>query len=158
MVEIELLGDGMKLERAIEIAVSAHKGQTDKAGQPYILHPLQVMFQCECDAARIVAVLHDVVEDTIWTMDDLRKEGFSRDVLAALDGVTKREGEGYADFFRRGAMNPISRQVKLADLKSNLDLSRIAAPTERDVERMEKYRAAVAMLTQYCDPQGTPTV
>jgi (p)ppGpp synthase/HD superfamily hydrolase len=96
---------------------------------------------------RIVAVLHDVVEDcTGWTFDRLRDEGFSDTVLAALDTVTKREGESYDDFVRRAAANPIGRAVKLADLHDNSDLTRIAEPTERDFERIEKYRKAIAAI------------
>src|SRR4051794_32968482 len=94
------------LESAIAVAVEAHRGQMDKSGQPYILHPLRVMFRCETDAERTVAVLHDVVEDTSVTVDDLRRAGFGEDVLAALDCVTKREGEGYEAFVERAAANP----------------------------------------------------
>jgi (p)ppGpp synthase/HD superfamily hydrolase len=80
------------LESAIALAVEAHRGQLDKSGRPYILHPLRVMFRCTTDLERTVAVLHDVVEDTGRTFDDLRRLGFSEEVIAALDGVTKREG------------------------------------------------------------------
>src|SRR3954468_18541377 len=93
------------LETAIAIAVKAHQGQFDKSGQPYILHPLRVMFRCEGDLARTVAILHDVVEDTPTTMEDLRNAGLSEEVLAALDCVTKREGESYEAFVERAAAN-----------------------------------------------------
>src|SRR5277367_2313821 len=86
------------LEDAIALAVEAHRGQTEKAGQPYILHVLRVMFRCETEVERIVAVLHDVVEDTGRSFDDLRRLGYSEEVLAALDCVTKREGESYEKF------------------------------------------------------------
>lgn len=89
------------LERAIAIAVEAHKGQKDKSGAPYILHPLRVMGRVNPDTEKIVAVLHDVIEDTRWTFDDLRKEGFSEDVIQAIDCVTKRDGESYEDFVKR---------------------------------------------------------
>ena len=89
------------LENAIRIAVAAHQGQLDRAGQPYILHPLRVMARCQSADEKIVAVLHDVVEDTHWSFDDLRKEGFSEVIIQALDCVTKREGEPYEDFVRR---------------------------------------------------------
>ena len=87
---------------------------------------------------RIFAVLHDVCEDCPgWTFDRLRDEGFSDKIIAALDAVTKREGEDYEDFARRAAANPIGRNVKLADLADNYDLSRIAEPTEADYQRIE---------------------
>jgi hypothetical protein len=96
---------------------------------------------------RIVAALHDVCEDCPgWTFDRLRREGFSDRIIDALDSVTKRAGEEYEDFVRRAAANPIGRCVKLADLIDNSDLSRIAAPSERDVQRIEKYRRAIDLI------------
>src|SRR5688572_15682369 len=114
-----------KLEDAIALAVEAHRGQKDKSGAPYILHPLRVMFSCETEIERIVAMLHDVDEDTGRTFDDLRKLCFSEEVLAALECVTKRDGEGYEQFVQRAAANPVARKVKLADLKDNMDLRRL---------------------------------
>ncbi|MEI6302580.1 MAG: GTP pyrophosphokinase [Betaproteobacteria bacterium] len=135
------------LERAIAIAAEAHMGRVDKAGVPYILHPIRVMLNVTTPDERIVAVLHDVVEDSDWNEDDLRTEGFSETVLAGLKSVTKSsEDEPYDEFVARAAKNPIGLRVKLADLKDNLDLSRIANPTEQDFARMEKYRRAVAFL------------
>ncbi len=135
------------LERAIAIAVEAHAGQIDKAGAPYILHPLRVMLAVSSTDERITAVLHDVCEDCPgWTPDRLRAEGFAPQIIAALDSVTKREGEGYDDFVRRAAADPIGRSVKLADMRDNCDLSRIAAPEPRDFERIAKYRAAIARI------------
>ena len=136
----------MNLERAIEIAATAHRGQTDKAGQPYILHPLRVMLGCEGEATRIVAILHDVIEDTDWTPDALRAEGASDEIIAALDTVTRRGHETYSEFIERAARNEIGRAVKIADLHDNLDLSRIAQPTQADFERMDRYRAALQHL------------
>ena len=134
------------LERAIEIAVKAHAGQVDKAGQPYVLHPLRMMLAVTTPEARLAAVLHDVVEDTAVTLDELRAEGFPASVLEAVDALTKRENEDYEAFIRRVAPNPIAREVKLADLRDNSDLSRIAEPTERDFARVEKYRRAIGYL------------
>ena len=136
----------MNLERAIEIAVTAHKGQKEKSGAPYILHPLRVMLSVESEEERIVGVLHDVVEDTPWTFDQLRDEGFSEAILAALDTVTIRENEDYSTFISRSADNVIGRPVKIADLRDNMDLSRIPQPTEKDHKRMEKYTKAMAQL------------
>jgi (p)ppGpp synthase/HD superfamily hydrolase len=136
-----------KLERAIAIAAEAHAGQVDKAGEPYILHPLRVMLSCATEDERIVGVLHDLVEDCPgWTFARLRQEGFSDAVLAALDSVTHREGEAYEAFVERAAANPIGRRVKLADLGDNCDLGRISAPTERDLARIEKYRRAIRTI------------
>lgn len=134
------------LERAIEIAAIAHAGQVDKGGSPYILHPLRVMMTVESIEERIVAVLHDVVEDTDWTLDRLREEGFSESVLAGIDAVTRRPGENYNDFVHRAGCNEIGRRVKLADLLDNSDLSRIPSPTEADRQRVAKYERAIAML------------
>jgi (p)ppGpp synthase/HD superfamily hydrolase len=134
------------LERAIAIAATAHAGQVDKGGAPYILHPLKVMLRMSTLEQRIVAVLHDVVEDCGVSLDELRKEGFSEDVLTAIESVTKVPGESYEDFIDRAAHNPIGRVVKLADLEENSDLSRIASPSWEDLERIEKYRRAIGRL------------
>jgi len=135
------------LERAIAIAAEGHAGQVDKAGAPYVLHPLRLMLAVSSIDERIVAVLHDVVEDCQgWTFDRLRQEGFSEAVLTALQSVTKRDGEAYDDFVLRAAANPIGRRVKLADLRDNSDISRIASPTQRDHERIGKYRRAIALI------------
>ena len=134
------------LERAIAIAAAAHEGQVDKGGAPYILHPLKVMLRVNTLEERIVAVLHDVVEDCGVSFDDLRKEGFSETVLMAIASVTKVPGESYEAFVERAAQNPIGRVVKLADLEENSDLSRIAQPSWEDLERVEKYRRAMGVL------------
>ena len=134
------------LERAIEIAVSAHRGQQDKGGAPYILHPLRVMLRMTTLEERIVAVLHDVIEDSQWTLDGLAQEGFSTSTLAALEALTKRPGEDRLSAARRAALNPLARAVKLADNADNSDLSRIPEPSARDYERMEQYRRVRLIL------------
>jgi (p)ppGpp synthase/HD superfamily hydrolase len=135
------------LERAIAIAAEAHAGQLDKAGTPYILHPLRMMLSMSSIDERIVATLHDVCEDCPgWTFDRLRSEGFSNRIIDAVRSVTKRNAEDYDDFVRRSAANPIARRVKLADLHDNSDLSRIAVPTERDLQRIAKYRRAIDLI------------
>ena len=135
------------LERAIAIAVEAHFGQVDKAGHPYILHPLRVMFSLRSNDERIVGVLHDVCEDCPgWDFDRLRREGFSEIVIEALRSVTKIDGEGYEEFVFRASRNPIGKAVKTADLVDNSDMSRISQPTERDHERLAKYARALALL------------
>ena len=110
----------MDLERAIEIAVQAHKGASDQGGSPYILHPLSVMHSLDTDDEKIVAVLHDVVEDTEWTFEKLLDEGFSVTVVDALRSVIKQEGgEDYFDFIQRAKKNPLGRKVKIADIQHN---------------------------------------
>lgn len=141
----EILGQGT-LERAIEIAARTHAGQTDKGGAPYILHPLRVMLRVAPGAQQIVAVLHDVVEDSDVTFEDLEREGFSAEVISGLRAVTKVAGESYKDFVARAALDPVGKAVKLADLMENSDLSRIAEPSQKDLERVEKYGRAIRYL------------
>lgn len=128
------------LERAIELAVIHHKGQRDKAGQPYILHPLRVMLRCQGEEAQMVAVMHDLLEDTPVTADMLRQEGFSETVLRGLDGVTRRPDESYEQFVARAKTDPLSRQVKLADLEDNLDVRRLTQLSNHDLKRLQRYR------------------
>lgn len=134
------------LERAIAIASEAHAGQADKAGNPYVLHPLRVMLSVKQPDERIAAVLHDVVEDTPWTLEDLRAEGFSAEVVDAVDALTRRDGEDYIAFVRRARANAIARPVKIADVTDNMDLTRMAQPTARDHERLERYQEALRLL------------
>ena len=136
------------LEEAISIAALAHKGQKDKAGNPYLLHPLRMMMQMKSEAAMIVAVLHDVVEDTDWTLEQLRERGFSEEVLAAVDCVTNRTGESYEKFIERVQTNPIARQVKIADLEDNMNIKRIGEIRPKDLERLEKYHKSWSLLTK----------
>jgi hypothetical protein len=137
------------IERAIQIAARAHEGQVDKQELPYILHPLRVMDGVEGLDAKI-AVLHDVVEDTPVTLNDLEREGFSGEVLAAVRCVTHAEGESYADYVVRCRDNPIARRVKLYDLADNTRLSRtIVRPQAlaRDTARFAKYLLSYSFLT-----------
>lgn len=148
------------LERAIAIAVAAHAGQTDKAGMPYILHPLRVMFSLDTTEARIVGVLHDVVEDCPdWSLNRLLGEGFSPTVLAALEAVTKRESEhgdeNYMAFVARAGADPVGRQVKIADLRDNMDLTRITELSDKDVARLKRYRAAYDFLADKAIPTNS---
>jgi len=128
------------------IAAEAHAGQTDKAGAAYILHPLRVMLRLPSLEEKIAAVLHDVVEDTPWTLEGLREAGFSEAVVSAVDALTRRTGETYEDFVARAATHPIGRTVKRADLEDNMDLSRLPHPTEADLARLHRYRRALALL------------
>lgn len=135
------------IEQAIRIALDAHAGQTDKAGAPYILHPLRLMLQMETDAERVAAVLHDVVEDSAWTLDALRAEGFSKEVVEALDELTRRPEETYEAFIERAARHPVARAVKRADLEDNMDLRRLHAVSEKDRERLARYLKAWRRLS-----------
>lgn len=136
------------LEVAIKIAVEAHSGQLDKAGQPYVLHPLRVMLSLSDEKDRIVGVLHDVIEDSNITYDYLIANGFEgeTEILEALESVTKKEDETYEEFIVRVALNSIGKRVKLADLEDNMDLSRIPKPTTKDFERIKRYTKAKEKL------------
>lgn len=138
------------LERAIQIAVEAHTGATDKGGNPYILHPLRVMLALGSEDERIVGVLHDVVEDCAdqgWTFERLETEGFSKRVLSGLRAVTKMDGEtDYQAFVHRAANDPIGRRVKIADITDNLDVTRIPEITDKDLVRISRYKKALSYL------------
>jgi (p)ppGpp synthase/HD superfamily hydrolase len=135
------------LERAIAIAVEAHTGQLDKAGRPYILHPLRLMATFSDPRTQMAAVLHDVVEDCgAWSLERLAGEGFPPEVVSAVDALTKRDGESRIEAAHRAALDPIACAVKLADNADNSDLSRIPQPTERDHARLEEYRQVRAIL------------
>ena len=135
------------VEDAVSIAARAHRGQTDKAGAPYLLHPLRMMLRMDTEAAMMAAVLHDVVEDTEWTLERLREAGFPDEVLEAVDCLTHREGESYQQFVERVRTNPIARQVKIADLEDNMNVRRMSEIGPRDLERLEKYHRAWCVLT-----------
>ncbi len=134
------------LEKAILIAIKAHYGQLDKGGQPYILHPLRVMQSCNSDLEKICAVLHYVIEDTNISLNELREEGFSEEVLVILDLLTKKEQEDYSTFIDRISKNETACRVKIADLQDNMNLSRIKSPSIEDKKRVEKYMDAFEKL------------
>ena len=140
------------LERAIEVATEAHRGQLDKAGNEYIGHPLRVMAMGKTTEEKIVGVLHDVVEDSAWTLEQLAAEGFSAQVIEALRCVTKlSETEPYDKFIARIKHNPLAVAVKLNDLTDNMDIRRLPYLSDKDVKRLKKYLKAYKQLT------GTPT-
>ena len=131
------------IEKAIEIAVAAHKGQKDKSGAEYILQPLRVMVRGKSEIEKICGVLHDVVEDSEWTFEMLKNEGFSDEVIAVLRCVTKEsEKEDYDVFINRIAQNPIAVEVKINDLLDNMDITRLKELNEEDVKRLNKYLKA----------------
>lgn len=134
------------IEKAVALAATAHAGQEDKAGQPYILHPLRVMLRVATEEQRMAAVLHDIVEDTPVTFEELEAHGFPESVVEAVRALTKLPGESRIAAAERAAANPIALVVKLADNAENLDLSRIADPTEKDFARLKEYEAVRALL------------
>lgn len=134
------------LEKAIILATEAHQGQKDKGGECYILHSLRVMLCCQTEKQKIVAVLHDVLEDTKITEKDLIKEGFCKEIVEAVVCLTKKENEYYFDYITRVKQNNIARVVKLADLEDNMNLNRIKNVTEKDRQRVEKYKKAKQIL------------
>ncbi|MBI4858665.1 MAG: GTP pyrophosphokinase [Candidatus Riflebacteria bacterium] len=137
-----------KLEEAIQLAVSAHKGQKDKVGAPYILHPLRLMCRVEGEDEQIAAVLHDVLEDTPVRMEDLEKAGFPAAALEALERLTRRQSESYEQFIDRVMGNPVAIRVKMADLEDNLNVQRLPEVRERDRERLNRYLVALGRLKE----------
>lgn len=133
-------------ERAKAIATRAHAGQLDKAGQPYITHPLRVAKSIDDPRARIVGVLHDTVEDTEVTLDDLRDAGFPEAIVEAIDAISQRDGEAREDYYVRVFANPLAVLAKIADVTDNMDPTRIANPTAKDEARMERYRKLLPKL------------
>lgn len=135
------------LEHAIIVATMYHVGQVDKGFMPYILHPLRVMNNVDGYEARIVGVLHDVVEDTEATIGALMAAGFSDTVTDAVGVLTKHKNENYMHYITQLALNPLAREVKLADLADNMDTTRLPGPlTEKDVKRLAKYQRAHDVL------------
>jgi (p)ppGpp synthase/HD superfamily hydrolase len=130
------------LEDAIVLAAQAHRGQVDKVGQPYILHLLRVMMRLEGEDAQMVGMLHDLVEDTRYSFDDLRALGYAEELVQALDCLTRRPAESYEQFIERASANPLARRVKRADLEDNMDIRRLPAVGEKDLERLNRYIAA----------------
>jgi hypothetical protein len=138
------------VEKAVEMASKAHAGVKDKQGEPYLLHPIRVMMGVEGEAAQIVAMLHDVVEDTDVTLDDIRNDGFSDEVIEALTLVTHQKDQPYADYVIACRANEVAWQVKLSDLRDNTSLSRLLVRPDKyqtDAERMQRYLLSYRFLT-----------
>ncbi len=133
-------------KKALKLCFDAHKDQTDKSGLPYVFHPFHLAEQMETEETTITALLHDVVEDTPYTIGDLRELGFPESVLAAIALMTHDEETPYLDYVARLKDNPIARAVKLADLRHNSDLSRLDTVDEKALARVEKYQKAIALL------------
>ena len=135
-------------KKAINVMYQAHQGQMDKGGFPYCFHPYQVAQGMDDEISCAAALLHDIVEDTPCTVDDLRAQGFPDAVCDAVALLTHRDGEAYLDYVRRVKENPVAAKVKLADLRHNSDPTRLDTVTHADLARMDKYRAAIALLLE----------
>ena len=134
-------------KKALKLCFAAHKDQTDKSGLPYVFHPFHLAEQMPDEKTTVAALLHDVVEDTSFTLADLREMGFDRDVLDALALLTHQNGVPYMDYVAKIKPNRIARTVKLADLRHNSDLTRLDKIDEAAIRRVEKYKAAIELLT-----------
>ena len=136
------------LEKAIALAATQHAGQLDKGGQPYILHPLRLMLQFSNPTLQIIAVLHDILEDTATTAEDLKALGFSAEIIQSIQALTKQIGESRLKTVKRTVLNPLATQVKYVDVLDNMNLSRINNPTARDFARLEEYKEVLEILKQ----------
>ena len=135
-------------KQALRLCFDAHKDQVDKSDLPYVFHPFHVAEQMGDEDTTIVALLHDVVEDTNYTIEDVAAMGFSSQVIEALSLLTHDNAVPYLDYVRALKSNPIARTVKLADLNHNSDLTRLAKVTPKDVKRVEKYKTAIRILEE----------
>ena len=135
-------------KKALSLCFEAHKDQVDKSGLPYVFHPFHLAMEMTDELSTVVALLHDVVEDTDYTLQDLEDMGFPPAVLDAIDLMTHREGVPYMEYVAAIQTNPLARIVKMADLRHNSNITRVDNPTEKDYARVEKYRQAMALLEQ----------
>lgn len=134
------------IDLALRLCYEYHKGQKDKAGAPYFLHPISVALKVTTESEKITALLHDIIEDTELTLSDLRLLGFSDEIIEAVGAITKDPNEDYFEYIYRVKNNPIATAVKIADLKHNSDLSRLSEVTDKDRRRAAKYRKALKIL------------
>lgn len=141
-----MLSYNEQFQIALELAVEKHKNQTDKAGNPYILHPLHVMENVNSKEGKIVAILHDIIEDTYITENYLLKIGLSKRIVDAVVALTRSEDMDYQEYIKNLSSNPLAKEVKLADLEHNMDLKRLPTLEEKDLERNRKYQIAYHYL------------
>ena len=135
-------------KKALKLCYEAHKEQTDKSGIPYVFHPIHLAEQMGDEDTTVVALLHDVVEDTDYTLEDLRAMGFNQNVIEAIRLMTHAEGVPYLDYVAKIKENPIARAVKLADLAHNSDLTRLDTVDEKAMARVQKYTQAIRLLEE----------
>ena len=133
-------------KKALKLCFEAHKNQVDKSGLPYVFHPFHLAEQMKTEQTTIVALLHDVVEDSKYTIDDLKNMGFSKEVTDAIALMTHADDVDYMDYVRAIAKNPIAKAVKLADLEHNSDLTRLDSVDEKSLTRVQKYKKAKEIL------------
>lgn len=142
------------IKTALDLAAKFHDNQFDKSNAPYIMHPIRVMLACSTQEECIVAILHDLIEDTPLTLEDIRLKGFSEEIITALDTLTKRPEEIYDDYIDRILTDALACRVKLADLCDNSDLTRIATPKKKDLRRLEKYQRAAKRIIKHLRAQN----
>ena len=135
------------VDLALSIARKAHEGQLDKAGVDYIEHPIYVASQVDTEEEKAVALLHDVIEDSSVTAEELLNAGLPETVVTAIQILSKKKGQDYQTYLENVKSNPLARVIKLADLKHNSDLSRLSSVTDKDLERLEKYKKAIDYLS-----------
>lgn len=135
-------------KKALEICFEAHKDQRDKSGMPYVFHPFHLAEQMKDEATTVVALLHDVVEDSDFTFADLEKEGFNKDIIDALKLLTHSDGSKYMEYVKRIKENKIAKAVKLADLRHNSDTTRLDVIDESAIKRRDKYLKAIKFLEE----------
>lgn len=135
-------------KKAMKLCFQAHKDQSDKSGMPYVFHPFHLAEQMDDEATTVTALLHDVVEDTPYTLEDLKEMGFAPEVLEALSLLTHDDAVPYLDYVANIKNNPIAKAVKLADLAHNSDLTRLDTVDEKAIARAEKYKKAMALLSE----------
>lgn len=136
----------MMIKNALQLCYTAHKNQLDKGKKPYYFHPIYVALNLKDENQKIVALLHDVIEDTEITLDDLRREGFSESIIEAVNILTRKKDESYDSYIQRIKSNALSKAVKIEDLKHNSDVTRMESITEKDRMRIEKYKRALKYL------------
>ena len=133
-------------KKALKISFNAHKNQVDKTGVPYVFHPFHLAEQMDDEASVCVALLHDVVEDTEYTFDDLEKEGFTKEIIDAIKLLTHDPRVPYLDYVNMIKENTIATKVKLADLKHNSDLSRLDLTVDKIPPKLDLYLEAIKIL------------
>ena len=137
-----------KTKKALKLCFEAHKEQVDKSGMPYVFHPFHLAEQMQTEETTVVALLHDLVEDTNYTIKDLTSMGFDKNITDAIALMTHADDVEYMDYVREIKNNPIAKAVKLADLKHNSDLTRLDVVDEKALSRREKYLKAIKLLTK----------
>lgn len=137
-----------KTKLALKLCFEAHKNQLDKSGMPYVFHPFHLAEQMQTEETTIVALLHDLIEDTHYTIDDLKEMGFESIITDAIELMTHKDDVDYFEYIKKIKNNPIAKEVKIADLHHNSDLSRMEVVDEWALKRNEKYKKAIAILQE----------